>query len=561
MAGFFTLLELLGALGVFLLGMKIMSEALQRAAGSKLKSWLGLMTANRFAGVLSGVGITAVVQSSSATTVMVVSFVSAGLLTLQQAIGVIMGANIGTTMTGWIVSLLGFQVKIGAFALPAVGVGTVLTFMRGERKKQWGEVLLGFGLLFLGIGLLKDSVPTLEGPEQLAFVRGLTEHGFLSVLLFVGIGTVLTLVLQSSSATMALTLTMTALGWLPYEAAVGMILGENIGTTATATLATIGAPVNARRAARVHVLFNLFGVVWALALLNIYLLPVVDALVPGDPHATEAAASGVITNHLAAVHTLFNVTNTLLMLPLVRQLEAIVTRWIPDRVQKGPSRLRYITPAGIETPEILIVQAGEEMQHMTEVVREMFDDAVKILTHPDEKLGTLVNETLAKEQVVDDLEREISEVLTDSTSAGTSPATARQIAEMIQNTHRLERIGDHCSVLVRIARRNYDTNSRFDADAVSEISRLGALVDEALTNLGAYLAGDRAAAARSEELELQVDGLRRELRNHHIERMKAQTGEQIQSQLAYLDTLTHLEEIADRAVGIIRLAESTRRAA
>jgi len=557
---FFLTLELLGALGVFLLGMKLMSEALQRAAGNQLKRWLGLMTANRFAGVLSGIAITSVLQSSSATTVMVVSFVSAGLLSLTQAIGVIMGANIGTTMTGWIVSLLGFKVSIGAFALPAVGIGTILGFMRGERKKQWGEVLLGFGLLFLGIGLLKDSVPELS-QDQLGFVRGLGDHGFGSVLIFVGVGTVLTVILQSSSATMTLTLTMSAMGWLPYESAVAMILGENIGTTATANLAAIGMPVDARRAARVHLLFNLFGVIWALALFNVYLLPLADAIVPGDPHVNGAGAAGVITTHLAAIHTIFNLTNTVILLPAVQLLARLVTAWVPDKKQERPSRLVFLSPAGIETPEILLVQAGEEMRHMTDEVRQMFADAMKILTHPEEKLGPLVEKTLHQEQVVDDLEEQISAILTDSTSAGTSPSTARRIGEMIQNTHRLERIGDHCAVLVRIARRTRESGHVFAEADVADLAALGKLVDQALENLGAYLAGDQKAAARAEEIERSIDELRRTLREKHIEQLKVLSGDQIRPQLGLLDMLTHLEEVGDRAVGIIRLSERTRLAA
>lgn len=563
---FFLTLELLGALGVFLLGMKLMSEALQRAAGNQLKRWLGLMTANRFAGVLSGIAITSVLQSSSATTVMVVSFVSAGLLSLTQAIGVIMGANIGTTMTGWIVSLLGFKVSIGAFALPAVGIGTILGFMRGERKKQWGEVLLGFGLLFLGIGLLKDSVPELS-QDQLGFVRGLGDHGFGSVLIFVGVGTVLTVILQSSSATMTLTLTMSAMGWLPYESAVAMILGENIGTTLTANLAAIGASTEAKRAARVHTLFNVFGVMWSLALMHVYLLPIVDWMVPGDPYVdlgaltpgskAHAAGSSVVTLHLAAVHTVFNLTNTLLMLPLVRQLERVVKWWVPGK-EKGRSRLHFLTPAGVEAPELLMIQAGKEMQHMTEVVRSMFADAMHILIRPDKKLGALVEATIEKEDEVDELEREISEILTRSTTSATPQATARKIADMAQNTHRLERIGDHCSVLVRIARRNHDAGIAFPPQYVEELDGLGALVDESLENLGRYLAGDESCAAASEELERRVDLMRRQLRANHLERMK-ETTEGVQRELSFLDAITHLEEVADRVVGIIRRAELTRR--
>lgn len=554
--------------------MKLMSEGLQRVAGERLKALLGKMTANRFAGVLTGLGITSVIQSSSATTVMVVSFVSAGLLTLSQAIGVIMGANIGTTMTGWIVSLLGFKVKISAFALPAVGLGMMLTFARAQMKKDWGDTLLGFGLLFLGIGLLKDSIPPIEGPEQLTWIQGLVGHGFLSTLIFVGIGTAITLVLQSSSATMTLTLTMAALGWLPYEAAVAMVLGENIGTTATANLAAIGASTDAKRAARVHLLFNLIGVAWALVLMHVYLLPAVDALVPGNPlvdfnslqgdKAALAVASGVVTTHLAAVHTIFNVTNTLLMLPLVKQLETIVRKWVPDRAEKKePSKLRYLQQPGMvpETPELLLVQAGQEMQHMTEVARTMFRDALSILTQPTAKLGKQVEKTLALEEEIDELEREIRVTLTLSTSTGTTNAFAQRVADMMENTHRLERIGDHCAALVRIARRNYEAHTTFGADDVADLQRLGTLVDDALANLGRYLAGQGGETARlSEELEGRVDATRRELRTRHIELVK-QTTEGVDGLVTFLDAIAHLEEVADRVVGIIRRSEATRRSA
>lgn len=551
--------------------MKLMSDGLQRVAGERLKALLGKMTSTRITGVLTGLGITAIIQSSSATTVMVVGFVSAGLLNLTQAIGVIMGANVGTTLTGWIVSLLGFNVKISMFALPAVGLGMILGFMPGQKKKDWGEVLLGFGILFLGLALLKDSVPPINDPGHLAFIQTLSGYGFLSTLIYVAIGTVLTLVLQSSSATMTLTLTMAAMGWLPYEMAVAMVLGENIGTTATANLAAIGASTDAKRAARVHLLFNVFGVMWALALLHIYLLPIVDLLVPGDPSVDVGAlqgdpkalaiASAAITTHLAGVHTVFNITNTVLMLPLVRQLEAIVTRWVPSEEKGGEPRFRFLSPTGVEAPELLIIQAGKEMQHMTEVVREMYRDVLKLLTRPDDKMEALVEATIQKEDLVDELEEGISDILTRSTTSGTSAPTARRIADMIQNVHRLERIGDHCMVLVRIARRVSDSGTPFRDEDVADLESLGAIVDESLENLGRYLAGENGEAVRrSEELEVRVDATRRELRAHRIQAMKEST-EGVQSQLAFLDTITHLEEVADRVVGIIRQAEATRRAA
>jgi phosphate:Na+ symporter len=560
------LLQLGGALAVFLLGMKIMSEGLQKVAGTRLKGWIAKITANRFSGVLTGLGITIVVQSSTATTVMLVGFVSAGLLTLTQSIGVIMGANIGTTMTAWMVSLLGFRMNITAFALPMVGIGFPLTLMRGARKKQWGEVLIGFGLLFLGLALIKDSVPTIEDPEQIAFVAKMAGYGLGSLVLFVVAGTALTILLQSSSASTTLTLTLAALGWIPYEMALAMILGENIGTTITANLAALGGTTDAKRAARIHLLFNLVGVTWALILFRPALIPLVDLLAPGDPTLDFAAiqhdpvaltvASGVVTVHLAVFHTLFNVTNTLLMLPFVHHLERLIRRWVPEE-KDGVPKLRYLSSALIATPELLVVQASKEMQYMTEVVREMFGAAVYILLNPDKKLGSLVEDTLAKEELCDALEKEIVAHLTMTARAATSANASRKVAELIQNTHRLERIADHCAVLVRIAQRIHHADQYFDEVDMNGLRSLGELVDQSLENVGTYMVGGSTAEA-AEIIESRIDDLRRSLRTRHVQRMR-DSADRLETELAFLDAITHLEEIGDRAVGIVRLAELTRR--
>ncbi len=560
------LLQLAGALAVFLLGMKFMSEALQKVAGNRLKELLGRITGNRGKGVLTGIGITLVVQSSTATTVMVVGFVSAGLLTLIQSIGVIMGANIGTTITAWMVSLLGFNFDIAAFALPAVGVGMLMTFLHGARKRQWGEVLIGFGLLFLGLSLLKDSVPDLDDPEQIAWIAQMTGYGVLSLLCFVVAGTVLTIILQSSSAATALTLTLAATGWIPFEMALAMIIGENVGTTITANLAAIGGTTSAKRSARTHLLFNVFGILWVLALFYPVMVPVVDWIAPGDPYLdfadaegdprAKARAAAIITTHLAVFHTLFNVTNTLIMLPFVNQLAAVVTRWVPED-QNGAPKLRFLSSTLIETPELLVVQASREMQHMVEVVREMFGNAMYILLNPDKSLGALVDQTLEKEEVCDELEREIVAHLTMTARAATSAQASRKIAELIQNTHRLERIADHCAVLVRIARRIHEEPERFDDVDAGDLATLGELVDQALENVGQYLVG-RSNLEATEELESRIDETRRTLRSRHVERMR-ESADFVDTELAFLDAITHLEEIGDRAAGIVRLAESTRR--
>ncbi|MEG2849384.1 MAG: Na/Pi symporter, partial [Bacteroidales bacterium] len=277
----FNVLTLLGSLGLFLYGMTLMSEALQKVAGDKLRSFLAAMTSNSIKRIFTGLFITAIIQSSSATTVMVVSFVNAGLLTLVQSIGVIMGANIGTTFTAWLISFLGFNADIAILAIPLIGLGFGFMMCKAKKKKSIGELIIGFALLFLGLGFLKDSVPDLKSsPEVLAFLQEWTNFGFLSVVIFVLIGTALTIVLQSSSATMALTLVMCNNGWIPFEMGAALVLGENIGTTITANIAAAVANVSARRAARAHSVFNLFGVAWVLILFHPFLF-VVSKIITG----------------------------------------------------------------------------------------------------------------------------------------------------------------------------------------------------------------------------------------------------------------------------------------
>ena len=286
-------LTLLGALGMFLYGMNLMSGGLQKAAGSKLRNFLASMTSNPFKGVMTGLGITAVIQSSSATTVMTVGFVNAGLLTLSQAVGVIMGANIGTTITAWLVSLLGFKADISLFAVPLMAVGFILSLSKSDRRRHISELIVGFSLLFLGLSLMKSSVPDLrQTPEVLSFIQNWTSFGFGSVLIFLLFGTVLTLVLQSSSATMALTLIMVNMGWIPFEMGAAMVLGENIGTTITANIAAAVGNANARRAAFAHTLFNLFGVCWALILYRPFLM-LIGAIIAsmGLPNPMEISHS------------------------------------------------------------------------------------------------------------------------------------------------------------------------------------------------------------------------------------------------------------------------------
>jgi phosphate:Na+ symporter len=545
---FIQALEILGSLGVFLFGMKIMSEALQKVAGERLKSLLSKMTTNRVSGVGTGFLTTSIIQSSSATTVMVVSFVNARLLNLRQAIGVIMGANIGTTVTGWLVALIGFKIKLSAMALPIVGIGMAMTFMKGARRKQWGEVLLGFGILFLGLHLLKSSIPNLD-EGQLAFVRHIGGEGMMSALAFVGIGTLLTIVLQSSSATMTLTLTMTAAGWITFDNAAAMILGENIGTTITALLASIGTSVNARRSALAHTTFNIFGVIWALLLMNWVLLPVVDAIVPADPWAIPVKPD-VVTAHLAMFHSFFNITNTCLMLPFVNVIAKFVTRLAPGKEGvEAPMFGKFISTPVVGTPELQLVQVREEMRHMTDVVTGMFKDAMKALTDPDANRVELVERIRSEELRTDGLEREITEVLRKTGRESTSGQVARDIANMTYNAHRLERIGDHCERLANIAERISKADDRdLEERSLQNLRSLQPLVEAALANARAYFE-DKGSLDEARKLEAELDEARDRIRLDYVEAIQNNAGEPI-SDLWFLDALNHVEEIGDACYGV-----------
>ncbi len=350
------LLNLAGALGLFLYGMKVMSDALSELAGRSLRTTLGRLTSNRFKAAATGVLITCVIQSSSATTLMVVSFVNAGLLTLTGAIPVIMGANIGTTFTAWLIALLGFGFSMKAIAIPLMALGFGLYSMSGARARKWGGMIIGFGLLFVGLEFMKDAVPDLQNnPAVYAFIERISGVGLVSTLLFLLVGTLLTIVLQSSSATMAITIVAASQGWLPFEAAAAVVLGENIGTTITANLAALVANTNARRAALAHLIVNIFGVIWALLLLKpLIALVVRAALAAGEPSPLADAAA--IPIGLALFHTIFNVLNVSLQIGFVPALARIVTRAIPER--PGPDvefiTPKYLTASALKYPETAI---------------------------------------------------------------------------------------------------------------------------------------------------------------------------------------------------------------
>lgn len=467
------IIELGGSLGLFLFGMRVMSDGIQKAAGDRLQSILQFMTGNRFAAIGTGFLITILVQSSSASTVMVVGFVNAKLLTLAQAIGVILGANIGTTVTGWIVAVFGFSVNISAASFPALALGAFLIFNKKLRRQDWGEALIGFGILFLGLMFLKDAVPDInDHPEILEFIARFTDYGILSLLIFIIVGALLTVVLQSSSAAVAVTLTMAYAGWVDYPTAAAIILGENIGTTFTAFLASIGTDINARRAARAHTLFNVFGVLWML-IMFVPFLRIVDWIVPGQMLGATApeAMQLLLPAHLAAFHTLFNVVNTLLFVAWVPAFARLVQRLVPqsEDIPDADYSLAYMLPHVAQNPELYLLQIKDEVGRMAGVVLHMYRTVLDVLGNPDARMGSEVQELKRQEDVTDLMEEEISSVLAAASNEAMNVSGIAQVNTMMRIINELERMADSCYNLTLILERRHNKGYEFDPDAQQDL--------------------------------------------------------------------------------------------
>ncbi|WP_425392801.1 Na/Pi cotransporter family protein [Ekhidna sp.] len=479
--GLLDLLNLLGALGFFIYGMKVMSEGIQKVAGAKMRTILSSMTSNRFKGVFTGFTITSLVQSSSATTVLVVSFVNAGLLSLTESIGVIMGANIGTTITAWLISIVGFKVKIANYALPIIALGFPLMFFNRERLKFWGEVLVGFALLFMGLALLKDSVPDLKAnPEILAFLSQYTDLGYLSILLFVLIGTGLTVIVQSSSAAMALTLVMANNGWIPFELAAAMVLGENIGTTITANLAALVGNVHAKRAALSHLIFNIFGVIWILILIR-PALNLVDWYLVSNGSASPFVSATSIPVALSIFHSTFNILNTLFLIWFVNFIANTVTKAIRS-TGDDEFQLEYISTGMMNTAELSIEEARKEtvrMGGMTMKMSKHFQNLV--VEEKPKKQKKLLKKMRDYEEMTDRMEEEISEYLMKVTSSGTlSDSSTIRVTSLLSAVNELERIGDIFFQMSKDVERILKSEKKFRGKQVRNLQEMMGLVDDSL---------------------------------------------------------------------------------
>lgn len=550
---FFDFLRLIGSLALFLYGMKIMSEGLQKFAGDSLRRILTAMTTNRVTGVLTGVLITALIQSSSATTVMVVSFVNAGLLTLTQSIGVIMGANIGTTVTTWLISALGFKVDIAAFALPLLAFALPLFFSGKSSRKSIGEFVFGFAFLFMGLQSLKANAPDLgANPEMLAFVQNYTDMGFFSIILFLFIGAILTMIVQASAATMAITLIMCANGWIDYHLGVALVLGENIGTTITANLAALTGNTQARRAALAHLVFNVFGVMWVLVLFY----PFTNAVSWFVTHVMKVSDPAVaVSFKLAAFHTAFNISNTFIMIWFVSLIEKTVCTLIKPKVEDEEYRLRYITGGMLSTAELSILQAHKEISLFAERTARMFNMVKELFYEKNEETFLKTYSRIEKyENISDRMEIEIANYLTEVSEGRLSSESKEEIRIMLRAVSEIESIADSCNNLARSIKRRNEFKSEFTEEQNKHLDHMFELVSGALNRMNLILHKPELVhddINPSYNIENEINNYRNQLKSRNIEDINNKLY-QYQDGVYYMDMVSESEKLGDYVLNVVQ---------
>ncbi len=593
------LLYVLGGLGIFLFGMRVMSEGIQKVAGDGMRRIMASMTQNRFFGLATGLLVTCLVQSSSATTVMVVSFVNAQLLTLMESIGVIMGANLGTTLTGWIIATIG-KFSLSKIALPIIGIGLPLVFMSKPKLKHTGEFLVGFGLLFFGLSELKNAVPDVKSllkssdpGDQLLVqdIQGVIEYlnsfGFGSVIIFLVIGVFLTILVQSSSAAMGITIIVAINGWINFEIAAAIVLGENIGTTVTAWLASIGANINAKRAARAHLIFNLAGVCWMLLLFYPF-IGLLDSLMPGaiyleDVSREEAVAylanSGEVTGdptedeiskakkgivdrniplHLSLFHTLFNLTNICLLIGFTPHLGRLVEKIVQPRIKGGkpkPGSLAAIHYEGSgvlpKTGELNLALVEAEINRLAAINRYMFEGFVEVFESPTEDKGKLIRELNELEDKCDELAFEITQTLIHCTTESLAGERALRVASLLRVTAELEDIGDCCNRLVQLAHRKYRKNRVLPEETLREIKVFSEQIIDFMELYQTHLGAESKPPdlSEAEAIEDRIDASRKNLRKNAVKRMRE--SENLKAEMIYVDILNEMERIGNDALNVV----------
>lgn len=545
-------LTLVGALGFFLYGMKVMSESLQKVAGDKMRSILAKMTSNPVKGVLTGVLITGIIQSSSATTVMVVSFVNAGLLSLIESIGVIMGANIGTTVTAWLISLLGLKVNISVLSLPLIGIGFPLLFSKKNKRKYWGEFIIGFAMLFLGLDFLKNSVPDINSyPEVLSFLADYTSNGVWSYLLFLGIGTVLTMIIQSSSATMALTLVMCNNGWISFDIAAAMVLGENIGTTITANLAASIANVSAKRAARAHLMFNVLGVFWVSFFFPFFLKLIASFMIKSggnspfvDPHSIPVA--------LSIFHSSFNIVNTLIFIWFTKLIALLVTKLVPQKEDSEDFRLQHIQVGLLSTPELSIYQAKKEIIIYAQRVEKTFTMVEEMFNETNEKKFYKLYDKIEKyEGISDRMEVEIANYLTKISEGELSALGSKRIKAQLTIVSELESIADCCYNLAKTMIRKKDSKISLSPSLSDNIRKMMKLVHESIIEMqkNIELGYTKINIVHANELEQSINNYRDRLKKEHLKDIEKKEYD-YKTGVIYADLFSECEKCADYVINV-----------
>ena len=556
---FYDFLKLIGSLGLFLYGMKIMSEGLQKVAGDRLRSILTAMTTNRVTGVLTGVLITALIQSSSATTVMVVSFVNAGLLTLAESISVIMGANIGTTVTAWIISIFGFKVDMAAFALPLLAIALPLIFSGKSNRKSIGEFIFGFSFLFMGLSYLKANAPDLNAnPEMLAFVQNYTDMGFFSILLFLFIGTILTMIVQASAATMAITLIMCANGWISLELGAALVLGENIGTTITANLAALTANTQAKRAALAHFVFNVFGVIWVLIIFHPF-MELVNWVV--DTFFQSNNPEVAISYKLSAFHSIFNICNVCILIWGVKLIERTVCALIHPKEEDEEPRLRFITGGMLSTAELSILQARKEIHLFAERTHRMFGMVQDLMhTEKDDDFNKLFSRVEKYENISDNMELEIANYLNQVSEGRLSSESKLQIRAMLREVTEIESIGDSCYNLARTINRKRQTNQDFTEKQYEHIHFMMKLTDDALAQMIVVVEKPEHQSIdinKSFNIENEINNYLKQLKNQNILDVKNKEYD-YQMGVYYMDIIAECEKLGDYVVNVVEASSDVK---
>ena len=556
---FYDFLKLIGSLGLFLYGMKIMSEGLQKVAGDRLRSILTAMTTNRVTGVLTGVLITALIQSSSATTVMVVSFVNAGLLTLAESISVIMGANIGTTVTAWIISIFGFKVDMAAFALPLLAIALPLIFSGKSNRKSVGEFIFGFSFLFMGLSYLKANAPDLNAnPEMLAFVQNYTDMGFFSILLFLFIGTILTMIVQASAATMAITLIMCANGWISLELGAALVLGENIGTTITANLAALTANTQAKRAALAHFVFNVFGVIWVLIIFHPF-MQLVNWVV--DTFFQTSNPEVAISYKLSAFHSIFNICNVCILIWGVKLIERTVCALIHPKEEDEEPRLRFITGGMLSPAELSILQARKAIHLFAERTHRMFG-MVQDLLHKekDDDFNKLFSRIEKYENISDNMELEIANYLNQVSEGRLSSESKLQIRAMLREVTEIESIGDSCYNLARTINRKRQTNQDFTEKQYEHIHFMMKLTNDALAQMIVVVEKPEHQSIdinKSFNIENEINNYRNQLKNQNILDVNNKEYD-YQMGVYYMDIIAECEKLGDYIVNVVEASSDVK---